>query len=110
MPDTLMDMFWPVVILVGAGTLLLRFSFIYAIDKIRMPPALQKMLRFIPASVLTAMLVPGVILHQGGVEVLAGKERILAALVAAAVAWKTKNMLLTILVAMGVLWLLQWLL
>ncbi|WP_319582295.1 AzlD domain-containing protein [uncultured Pseudodesulfovibrio sp.] len=98
--------YWLVAILLGLGTFLIRFSFILIVDKVSFPEAVVRMLRFIPASVLPAIIVPAVLLHgtDGGPVSLA---RPVAALVAVLVAWKTKNILATILSGMGTLWLLR---
>ena len=102
-----MSTYWPVVLCLGVGTFLIRFSFILIMDKVTFPDAVNRMLRFIPASVLTALVVPAVLLSRGGGPVFAGWERPLAALVAVAVAWKTKNIFATIASGMAMLWLLQ---
>ena len=102
-----MSTYWPVALAVGFGTFLLRFSFILIMDTAAFPNAVTRMLRFIPASVLTALIVPAVLLSRNGDVSFAGWERLLAALVAVAVAWKTKNTFVTIAGGMGVLWLLQ---
>ncbi|MCJ2165662.1 MULTISPECIES: AzlD domain-containing protein [unclassified Pseudodesulfovibrio] len=102
-----MSIYWPVALAMGVGTFLLRFSFILIMDKMTFPDAVTRMLRFIPASVLTALIVPAVLLGRNGEAAFAGWERLLAALVAVVVAWKTKNTFVTIASGMGVLWLLQ---
>ncbi len=102
-----MTQFWPVIAVVGLGTFLIRFSFILIMDKISLPDAVHQMLRFIPASVLTALVVPAVLLQKNGGMAFAGWERMLAALVAVAVAWKTKNIMATIASGMIALWGLQ---
>jgi len=99
-----MNTYWPIVLTLGIGTFLVRFSFILIMDKLTLPDAVHNMLRFIPASVLTALIVPSVLLHKNGVASFAGWEQPIAALVAVAVAWKTKNVLATIGVGMLVLW------
>jgi branched-subunit amino acid transport protein len=98
--------FWLVAVLLGLGTFLIRFSFILIVDKVAFPEAVVRMLRFIPASVLPAIIVPAVLLHgtDGGPV---GPARPVAALVAVLVAWKTRSILVTILSGMGTLWLLR---
>lgn len=102
-----MSQFWPVVLIVGLGTFLIRYSFILIMDKITLPDAFHKMLRFIPASVLSALVVPAVFFHKNGAMTFAGWERVLAALIAVAVAWKTRSILWTIVGGMASLWVLK---
>ncbi len=99
-----MRSFWLAVALIALGTFALRYSFILVMDMIRLPVAVQRMLRFIPASVLTALVVPAVVFHKlpGGVE--ADWRRMAAACLAAVIAWKTRNMPLTIATGMAALW------
>ena len=102
-----MTTYWPVVLLLAAGTFLIRFSFILVMDRLTLPETVHRMLRFIPASVLTALIVPAVLLHKNGATTFAGWERPLAACVAVLVAWKTRNTLATIASGMVTLWVLQ---
>lgn len=102
-----MNTYWPIVLVLGIGTFLIRFSFILIMDKLTLPDAVHRMLRFIPASVLTALVVPAVLFHGSGGIYFDGWERGVAALVAVFVAWKTKNTLVTIGVGMAVFWGLQ---
>lgn len=104
-----MQGFWPAVALIAVGTFLLRYSFILVVDMIRLPVAVQRMLRFIPASVLTALVVPAVAFHKlpGGVE--EDWRRMAAASLAVVVSWKTRNMPLTIATGMAALWSIEFL-
>ncbi len=101
------SMYWPMVLGLGLGTFLIRYSFILIMDRLTLPDAFHKMLRFIPASVLTALAVPAVLLHKNGVTSFAGWERSVAGLIAVGVAWKTKSIIATIASGMAALWLLQ---
>jgi branched-subunit amino acid transport protein len=95
-----------VALLLGLGTFLIRLSFILIVDRVTFPEAVVRMLRFIPASVLPAIIVPAVLLHgtSGAPTDLA---RPVAAAVAVLAAWKTRNILVTILSGMGTLWIMR---
>lgn len=99
---------WLLFIGVGVGNFALRLSFIQSYGRFRFPPLLHRALRFVPASVLSALVLPAVI-YPGGVT-LAPLEnpRLWAALVAVLVAWKSRNILLTLIAGMGSLWLFQY--
>jgi len=99
-----MQAFWTAVVLIGLGTFVLRYSFILIVDMIRMPEAVRRMLRFIPASVLTALVVPAVVFHKLPDGASADWRRMAAAGLAALVAWRTRSMPLTIAVGMAALW------
>lgn len=102
-----MAQYWPVVIGIGLGTFVIRYSFILIIDKITLPEPFLRMLRFIPASVLPALVVPSVLLNDAGVTSFDNWERVAAAIIAVGVAWKTRNILATIACGMVSLWVLQ---
>ena len=103
-----MSTYWPVALSMGVGTFLLRFSFILIMDKLTLPEAFTRMLRFIPASVLPALVAPAVLLHHSGAPLSpASLERPLAGLVAVAVAWRTRSVTATIASGMAALWILK---
>ncbi|MFT5721571.1 MAG: branched-subunit amino acid transport protein [Motiliproteus sp.] len=94
---------WVLFAIVGVGTFLLRGCFILLPGSQRQPVWLNRALHYVPASVLAALVFPALIkLQAEGLEY--DWHRLLAALVAALVAWKSKNMLLTLGAGMGVLW------
>lgn len=100
---------WLALALAAVGTLALRFSFIgvlkRSVDEI--PDLARRALRLIPAAVLAALVAPS-LTHPGGMWD-PWNARLLAGMIAALVAWRTKNVLATIGAGMAVLWLLQWL-
>ncbi|HUH94717.1 MAG TPA: AzlD domain-containing protein [Casimicrobiaceae bacterium] len=101
---------WLLIFAVGAITFTARLSFIALFARRRMPPLLAEALKHVPVAMLTAIVVPAVVFVPAGVLRLdLGNPKLVAALVAGAVAWWTKSAVSTIVVGMGVLWLLRWL-
>lgn len=98
---------WLLFLAIAFGTFALRFSFIYLFGKIRMPHWLQRALKYVPASVLAALVFPALTYQAGVLDLSLHNVRLLAGLGGALVAWRTKNVLLTILVGMILFWLLQ---
>ncbi len=98
---------WMTILGAGAVTIALRLSFIALLGRIRIPLSLGQALRFVPAAVLTAMVIPLLLYEDGALEVSLGNERLLAGLVAALIAWRTRNVLLTLGGGMATLWILQ---
>lgn len=103
--------FWLAVAGVALGSFALRAVFIYAMERIPLTENVKIMLRYIPASVLAALVAPAIVLHQGQlvfpIDWLSGRERLLAGLVAAGVALWKRSMILTIVAGMGALYLLR---
>lgn len=97
-----------------AGMVLVTFATRYPVlalaNRFTMPPAVQSALKFIPPAVLTAIIVPAVLLRESNVpDFRPGNVFLVAGLVATLVAWHTQNLLLTIVTGMGTLWLCMWL-
>jgi branched-subunit amino acid transport protein len=98
---------WLTIILAGLLTYGIRLSFILLYDKFEMPDQMQRALRFVPPSVLTAMFLPELLLPEGTLNLSLGNARLLAGILAIVVAWRTKSVILTIVVGMLALWLIQ---
>jgi len=98
---------WLLFIVLALGTFALRLSFIYLFGKVEMPRWLQRALRFVPASVLAALVFPALVYPYGALDLSLGNARLLAGIGGALVAWRTRNMLWTIASGMALLWILQ---
>ena len=98
---------WLLFLAVGLGTFTLRFLFIYLFGKIEMPDWLRRALRFVPAAALAALVFPALTHPTGHLDLTLQNFRLLAGLGGALVAWRTRNVLLTILVGMALLWTLE---
>ncbi len=98
---------WLAILGAGAVSFALRLSFIALLGRIEVPPLLERALRYVPAAVLTAVVIPLLFYNDGALEVSLGNERLLAGLFAALIAWRTRNVLLTLGGGMATLWALQ---
>ena len=98
---------WLLLIGMGVVTYAIRLSLIVLIGRVDVPPLVQKALRFVPPAVLTAIIFPELLRPGGTLDLSFGNVRLLAGVLAAGVAWRTKNVLLTIGVGMVALWVLQ---
>ncbi|OQY32078.1 MAG: branched-chain amino acid transport [Anaerolineaceae bacterium 4572_5.2] len=98
---------WMLFLALALGTFALRYSFIYLFGKVDMPNWLRNALRFVPASVLAALVAPALTYPNGALDLTLNNIRLLAGIGGALVAWRTKNVLWTILVGMILFWILQ---
>lgn len=98
---------WLAILGAGVVTFALRFSFIALLGRIEIPPSLERALRFVPAAVLTAVVIPLLLLDDGALNVSPGNERLLAGLVAILISWRTRSVPLTLAGGMTALWMLQ---
>ena len=98
---------WVIILGMGLITHALRLSMILTSGRLTITEGLRHALRFAPAAVLSAIILPEMLQPAGALDVSPGNERMLAGLVAIAVAWRTQNMIWTVAVGMVVLWILQ---
>jgi branched-subunit amino acid transport protein len=98
---------WIAMVLGGLITFAMRFSFIYLFGRFEIPGTVRRALHYVPPAVLSAIVFPDLLFHEGSLDVALGNTRLLAGMIAVIVAWYSKNTLLTILVGMLALILLQ---
>jgi branched-subunit amino acid transport protein len=99
---------WLTVLAAGLATFLIRYSFIGAAGRVNAPEWFRRMLRFVPIAALTALIWPDLLLEAGQLHITLANPRLIAGLIAAAVAWYTRNIFFTIGAGMLALWGLQW--
>src|SRR5438105_13186008 len=92
---------WLTLICIGIMTYAIRLSFITFFGNREMPSFLARTLRFVPVAVLSAIIFPALFLVGNRLDVSLSNVRLLAGMLAVLVAWRTKNVLLTIMVGMA---------
>jgi branched-subunit amino acid transport protein len=97
----------PVFLVAGLVTFAIRLSFIALLGRVELPVVLTRALRFVPPAVLSAIIFPELLVRDGALDLRPGNVRLIAGVIAAVVAWRTRNVLLTIAVGMGTLWTVQ---
>lgn len=98
---------WLVIVGAGVVTFLTRASFIVFADPHKFPHAFRVALAFVPAAVLAAIVVPGLVMPNGTLDFTPANPRLVAGLAAVAVAVKVRNPLVSIVAGMVALWGLQ---
>lgn len=101
---------WGMFLGAGIGTFLLRLSFVEIHGRWRIPALLNRALPYVPASVLSALVLPAVVYPAGPGEWVANNPQLPAACLAALVAWATKSTVLTLALGMAALWAFKFLL
>jgi branched-subunit amino acid transport protein len=96
-----MSNIWIVMIAVGLLTYLTRLSFILLLQHWQPPHIVQSALRYVPVAVLTAIIVPEILASDGTLDFSLGNARLIAGVIAALVAWRTKSALWTIAAGMA---------
>ena len=98
---------WLTMLIAGLITYLMRLSLIFLFGRFEMPEWLEDALRFTPPAVLSAIILPELLLRDGQLWLALENLRLIAGAAAIVVAWQTRNAVLTIAVGMILLWLLQ---
>ena len=101
---------WLTVARMGAVTYAIRLSVLVFVSHDALPAAARDALRFLMPAVLLAIILPAVLYvgENQTFDLSIGNQRLVAACVAAAVAWTAKNVWLTVSTGMAALWLFQW--
>jgi branched-subunit amino acid transport protein len=93
----------------AAVTFLTRFGAPALFYYTGMPSWLGKWLKHVPTAVLTALIAPALSLPRGQLDLSWHNHYLLAGIVAAAVAYKSRSMILTMALGMAAMLLLRWL-
>ena len=97
---------WVVVAVVGLLNYLSRLSFIAIFARRQVPALLARAVRYVPAAMLTALVLPMVVVAPAD-SAHASLPRIVAAITAGVVAFFSHSTLATLGTGMGALWALQ---
>jgi len=81
------DYFWTNILILALGTITIRGSLIALSSRVKISDRVKELFSFIPASILPGFVAPAVFFHQGQVNAVAGKERLLILILATAVCY-----------------------
>ena len=102
-------MIWLMMILGGIFTFGTRFVMLSGWVAHGLPRWLVDALAFVPIAVLTAILVPAVLIDPATQQIVVqGNARIIAAVFATIIALLTRNVIATITSGLATLWFVQW--
>jgi branched-subunit amino acid transport protein len=91
---------WTTILLAAVGTFAMRASFLAAAHRLaEVPPRIRRLLRQIPAAALAALVLPALV--RPGDEFALLQSRLPAGVLAALVAWRTRNVALTLVVGLA---------
>jgi branched-subunit amino acid transport protein len=86
---------WLAIVGIGLTGVVTRCSFLVLGARFRLPPLAERALKHAPAAALAAILAPALLVADGHLDLAPGNHRLLAAIVAAIVMWKSRSMLWT---------------
>lgn len=91
-------------------TYLPRFLPMYVLTRIKIPKLLIDWLSYVPVAVLAALIAPGILTTDHRLSITWSNTYLLASLPAFFIAWRTRSMLLTVIVGMALVLIIQWIL
>jgi branched-subunit amino acid transport protein len=98
----MMENEWIMIIGMALVTFAVRYPVLALVGKIPLPDRVFRALRYVPPAVLTAIIVPAMVMPSGTVDVSPANNYLVAGIISAVIAWRSKNLLLTIVLGMAV--------
>lgn len=81
-----------------------RYPVLAWLSRSQLPPGIFRALRYVPPAVLSAIIFPAVLLPEGDLALGLENAFLAAGIISALIAWRTRNLLLTIVLGMAALW------
>jgi len=91
-----------IVVILAAGTLLMRASLVAILGEVTIPPRLEQALRLVAPAVLAGVVVQALVFDGDGFRT--AWSWYLGAAIAAAVAWRTRSIPWTLAAGMAAVW------
>lgn len=85
-----------------AATFVSRYPPLVITGRVALPERAVQALSFVPVAVLTAIIAPLILLPEGELDLGLSNAALVAGIITTLVAWRSKNLLLTIIVGMAV--------
>lgn len=98
---------WLLILVAGLLTFGTRLSFILLLHRLKVPGWFLRALRFVPMAVLSAIILPQLATRNAVLDLSLRNPQLYAGALAILVAWRTRNVLLTILAGMAALLIFQ---
>jgi branched-subunit amino acid transport protein len=73
-----------------------RYPLLVIVGRVQLPKRVFQALRFVPVAVLTAIIVPAMLMPQGSIFIGLNNAFLIAGVVSMLIAWRTGNLLATI--------------
>ena len=99
---------WLTIIAAGVITYLTRASFIALGDRVTLPPAIERALKYVGPASFAAIAAPAALGGDQFEEFGDDIPRLIAVTIAGLVIWKTRNVPASLIAGMGSLWLILW--
>ncbi len=98
---------WITILLAALVSFLLRYLPMKLLEKQRLAPWLERALRYVPAATLSGLVFPALLLKNNQLVLSFSNDRLIAGIIAAVIAYFSRNAIFTILGGLVALWILQ---
>lgn len=95
---------WLLILGMGLVTFSVRYPVMVLVSRMPLPAPVFRALRYMPPAVLAAIIVPAVVRPAGQFDLSPANPALIGALAAVVAAWRTKSLLLTIVLGMLTFW------
>ena len=92
----------------AAVTFLVRWPVLALVSRVSLPRPVLDGMKFIPPAVLTAIIVPAMFMPTGSLEISITNAYLVAGISSGVIAFRTRNLLLTIVLGMALFLLWRW--
>lgn len=92
----------------AAVTYFTRFGSLALLKRTGIPAWFERWFEHVPTAILTALIIPAILAPRAKLDISLHNHYLLAGIVAAVVAYKSKNPFLTMVIGMAVMLLLRW--
>ena len=97
-------MIWVIMVITGFLNFAMRISMFSGLFKGEITPSLRSILRFVPIAVLSAVIAAAVFIDTADSAISLDIPKVLAATIAAIIAWFTQSVIATITVGLAAIW------
>jgi branched-subunit amino acid transport protein len=98
---------WITIVLAAIVSFLLRYLPMKLLEGRHLAPWLERALRYVPAATLSGLVFPALLLQDNKLALSLTNDRLLAGILAAVIAYLSRNAIFTIVGGLVVLWILQ---
>jgi branched-subunit amino acid transport protein len=92
---------WLLILGMTIVTVLPRYGVLALLGRVELPQPVFRALKFVPPAVLSAIILPELLLKDDKLYIALGNSYLVAGIFSGIVAWRTRNLLLTIVLGMA---------
>jgi branched-subunit amino acid transport protein len=94
---------WLIILGMTIVTFLPRYGVLALLGRVELPKPIFRALKFVPPAVLSAIIVPALLLKDDKIYIALDNSYLVAGIFSGVIAWRTRNLLLTIVLGMAAL-------